>query len=166
MGKQTSILDYEEEVIDKVKNKATLAIDPGGAGGLAILDSSGIASAYKMPDTPKDLFDLLQGFCEANEVECYLEKVAGRPGMGGAAMFNFGKGYGHLEMALIALEIKTTTLSPQKWQKTMLIGTGSGLSKTEWKNKLKAKAQQLFPSLKVTLWNADALLILEYARNL
>jgi hypothetical protein len=37
--------------------------------------------------------------------------------------------------------------------------------KTEWKNKLKAEAQRRFPSIKVTLKNCDALLILEAAKQ-
>jgi hypothetical protein len=36
--------------------------------------------------------------------------------------------------------------------------------KTEWKNKLKAEAQRRFPTVKVTLKNCDALLILEVAK--
>ena len=38
------------------------------------------------------------------------------------------------------------------------------LGKTEWKNILKKKAQQLFPYAKVTLATSDALLICEYGR--
>ena len=142
-----------------------MAIDPGANGAIAIKTIRGIFS-HKMPDTPKDLFDLFKSFKEVFDVECMLEKVGGMPKMGGSSMFNFGQGYGYIEMALIANEIKTTTTSPQAWQKTMLIGTKSKLSTTEWKNKLKAKAQQLYPHIKVTLANADALLILEYAINL
>ena len=50
--------------------------------------------------------------------------------------------------------------------KCFQIGKSSG-SKTEWKNKLKAKAQQLFPvwSKRITLATADALLIAEYGRE-
>lgn len=147
------------------KPKAIIGIDPGANGAIAVLSDTGDVFSYKMPDTPKDLFDLLKGIKNKYHLECTLEKVGGMPKMGGSSMFNFGKGYGYLEMALIANEIKTTTVSPQAWQKTFLIGTKSKLSTTEWKNKLKAKAQQLYPSLKVTLGNADALLILEYAKN-
>ena len=87
------------------------------------------------------------------------------PGQGGSAMFNFGKGYGNLEMALLALKIPTVSVTPQVWQKALQLGTRSKtMSKTEWKNKLKAKAQQLFPYLKITLAISDALLICEYAR--
>ena len=38
-------------------------------------------------------------------------------------------------------------------------------SKSQWKNRLKAKAQQLFPKLKITLKTADAILIAEYCRR-
>jgi hypothetical protein len=50
---------------------------------------------------------------------------------------------------------------PQKWQGFLGLGKSEG-DKTKWKNKLKAKAQNLFPSLDVTLSTADALLLLEY----
>lgn len=146
--------------------KAILAIDPGANGCLAVLNASGDVFSYKMPDTPKDLFDLLKTLKNEYSIEATLEKVGGMPGNGGSRMFNFGQGYGYIEMALIALEIKTVTVSSQAWQKTFLIGTKSKMSTTEWKNKLKAKAQQLYPHLRVTLGNADALLILEYAKNL
>ena len=36
-----------------------------------------------------------------------------------------------------------------------------GETPTQWKNKLKAEAQRLFPDIRVTLKTADALLILE-----
>ena len=45
------------------------------------------------------------------------------------------------------------------------LGRSTGYSKTEWKNKLKAKAQQLFPGEKVTLATCDSLLIAEYGRK-
>lgn len=148
------------------KPKAIMSIDPGSNGCIAVLNASGDVFSYKMPDTPKDLFDLFKTLKNEYSIEATLEKVGGMPGNGGSRMFNFGQGYGYIEMALIALEIKTTTVSSQAWQKTFLIGTKSKMSTTEWKNKLKGKAQQLYPSLRVTLGNADALLILEYAKNL
>lgn len=69
-------------------------------------------------------------------------------------------------MALLALQIPTVTITPQSWQKALQLGTrAKDMSKTEWKNKLKAKAQQLFPYIKkITLAISDALLICEYAR--
>lgn len=141
-----------------------IGIDPGTNGGIAVLDDSGaVISLRKMPETPQDLLNHLRPFAE--DSRCTLEKVGGMPGNGGSAMFNFGKGYGHLEMALMSLKIPTETVTPQKWEKTYQLGSSRGVPKTEWKNKLKAKAQQMFPSQKITLAVCDALLIAEYGRR-
>ena len=71
-------------------------------------------------------------------------------------------------MALYALEIPTTKVTPAKWMKhySNQVGTSKGLSKTEWKNKLKGLAQMLYPSVKVTLNTADAILIANYGKTL
>ncbi len=156
----------EEQGMSFQKKDAIISIDPGSIGCVCLFKPSGDVISTKMPDTPKDLFDLLKSYVLEYNITCYMEKVQGLPGMGGSPMFNFGKGYGHLEMALLALEIKTVTTRPQEWQKVFGIGTKGKSSTTEWKNKLKAKCQQLYPQVKVTLWNADALLIGEWARNL
>lgn len=139
--------------------KIIIGIDPGANGGIAIVDGAEL-SAYNMPATPADLLAFIKQY-QDNAI-CYMEKVGGMPGNGGSAMFNFGKGYGHLEMALIAAGIPTVTVTPAKWQKHFQLGTGAGKTKTEWKNILKAKSQQLCPRLKVTLKTADAILIALY----
>lgn len=138
-----------------------LAIDPGQKGGLAVMDLTEhkIIAVTKMPATPTDLLDFITRY---GVDVCYLEKVGGMPGQSGSAMFNFGKGFGHIEMALLALHIPTVTVTPQKWQKHFQLGSSKGKTKTEWKNILKAKSQQLYPNIKVTLDIADALLIAEY----
>ncbi len=146
--------------------KKYIGIDPGKHGGIAVLDASGtVIEVAKMPETPQDLLSFLSRHKEGSV--CTLERVGGMPGNGGSAMFNFGKGYGHLQMALIALEIPTEDVTPNKWEKTYQLGSSGKFGKTEWKNRLKAKAQQLFPSLgkKITLATCDALLIAEYGRR-
>jgi hypothetical protein len=82
-------------------------------------------------------------------------------------MFKFGMGYGALRMALTALEIKYEEVPPQKWQKELGIVTRNKEreSHTQFKNRLKAKAQQLFPTMDVTLKTCDALLIAEFCRR-
>lgn len=141
-----------------------IGIDPGTNGGIAVLDDSGaVIFLRKMPETPQDLIDALRRF--SDDSCCTLEKVGGMPGNGGMAMFNFGKGYGHLEMALLSLKIPTETVTPQKWEKTYQLGSSRDVKKTEWKNRLKAKAQQLFPGERITLAVCDALLIAEYGRR-
>ena len=146
--------------------KRYIGIDPGVNGGIAVLSADGsVLCVTKMPPTPRDLFDFLSQYSE--DSFCVLERVGGLPGNGGSAMFNFGKGYGHLQMALVALGIPTEDVTPNKWEKVYQLGTSGKFSKTEWKNRLKGKAQQLFPSLvkKITLATCDALLIAEYGRR-
>lgn len=145
------------------KDRLIIGIDPGAAGGIGVysITQGRLIMAIKMPETPTDLLAFLK--LHSLNSKCYLEKVGGIPGNGANAMFNFGRGYGHLEMALLACRIPTETVTPQKWQKEFQLGgRGKTMSKTEWKNKLKAKAQQLFPTFNVTLTTCDAMLIALY----
>jgi hypothetical protein len=143
--------------------KNIIGIDPGGKGAIVVWTHLDTMEIHKMPETPQDVYDLLKVY-EANSV-CYLEKVGGMPGMGGSAMFNFGRGFGHIEMALLALRIPTEIVTPQKWQKELQMGNKGDRTKTEWKNHLKERAQQLFPDKKFTLDTADAALICEYGKR-
>ena len=143
--------------------KRYIGIDPGKHGGIAVMGADGeVIDVVKMPETPQDLLDFLEQY--KDDSFCTLERVGGMPGNGGSAMFNFGKGYGHLQMALLALHIPTEDVTPNKWEKTYQLGSSGKYTKTEWKNRLKAKAQQMFPHLgkKITLATCDALLICEY----
>ena len=146
--------------------KRYIGIDPGKHGGIAVMGADGeVLEVVKMPETPQDLLDFLEQY--KDDSFCTLERVGGMPGNGGSAMFNFGKGYGHLQMALLALHIPTEDVTPNKWEKTYQLGSSGKYTKTEWKNRLKTKAQQMFPHLgkKVTLATCDALLICEYGRR-
>lgn len=142
-----------------------IAIDPGKNGGIAVYSTTKkeILLVTKMPATPLELLDLFAKY--GSDAVCYLEKVGGMPGNGGSAMFNFGRGFGQIEMALLCCEIPTVEVTPQKWQKELQLGTKGTKTNTEWKNKLKTRAQQLFPSIRITLAVADALLILQYGIN-
>ena len=146
--------------------KRYIGIDPGKHGGIAVMGADGeVLEVVKMPETPQDLLDFLEQY--KDDSFCTLERVGGMPGNGGSAMFNFGKGYGHLQMALLALHIPTEDVTPNKWEKTYQLGSSGKYTKTEWKNRLKAKAQQMCPHLgkKITLATCDALLICEYGRR-
>ena len=152
--------------------KTIIAIDPGASGGIAVREYNGSTKAINMPETYQDIYNTLYGICKQNigddldfDFVCYLEDVGkGIPGQSSKATASFARHCGHLEMALYALQIPIEKILPSRWQKTLGIGKGSDCAdKREWKNKLKCKAQELYPQIKVTLKNADALLMLHYA---
>ena len=144
------------------------AVDPGKSGGIAVRYAGDKVQAYKMPPTEGDLRDLfVRLYNPDNPTVAYVEKVGGYiggPGAPGSAMFNFGRNHGFTLGVLSALYIRTELITPQQWQKRLSLGTSKGMKPTEWKNKLKAEAQRRFPDMTVTLYTADALLILEATR--
>lgn len=148
-----------------------IAIDPGASGGIAFSHNSGSVASHNMPDTVRDLVDLLRdaGSEGAEHVTVYLEKVGGYVGGAGApgsAMFSFGKNVGIVEGIIATLGYRLISPTPQVWQKALSLGNSkSHASKTAWKNHLKNRAQQLYPQTKVTLATADALLIHHAAKE-
>lgn len=137
--------------------KAYIGFDPGKSGGIGVVrDGKGLA--YKMPETERDLWDLVYDLRNINDgdVEACIEKVHAMPGQGVTSMFNFGMGYGALRMAVIAAGIPFRDVTPQAWQKALGCQTGGD------KNVSKAKAQQFFPDIKITHAIADALLMAKW----
>lgn len=147
-----------------------LGVDPGASGGIVSIRGN-LVAATKMPETEQDVWTLVSSHSHlfGESTFAALEKVGGYVGDGGnpgSAMFKFGASYGGLRMALTAARIPFEEVTPQSWQKGLAIPKREkGESKTDWKNRLKRKAQQLFPSVEVTLATADALLIAEYCRR-
>lgn len=144
-----------------------IAIDPGASGGIASVTVNGMVDAFKMPETEGDVLNKLRNLRTYHDT-LVLEQVGGYvggTGSPGSAMFNFGRGFGFLLGVAMTLGYKIIMVRPQAWQKALSLGNSKGVTKTEWKNKLKAEAQRRFPKLSVTLSTADALLILEYGRT-
>jgi hypothetical protein len=139
-----------------------IAIDPGQAGGIAWRDQDGHVHAENMPPTFTDIADRLRELrLQLNDPSCLMEKTGGyMPGNAAPASIKFGRHNGHLEMALYCMGIPTIQISPQKWQKRL--GT-MPKDKTARKNKIKTDMACLYPAIKVTLKNADALGILTVA---
>lgn len=138
-----------------------IGIDPGQSGGIALV-SDGFAFADKMPETEADTAELLWNtlaFKAGGKAMCFIEAVHSMPKQGVASSFKFGRSYGFLRGLLIGLKIPFEEITPQVWQKEMNCRTGGN------KNVSKAKAQQLWPALKITHATADSLLIAECARR-
>lgn len=147
-------------------NLLVIAIDPGVNGGIA-WKWEGKVVAIKMPPTTIDCVELLRKLSKTSRwVELYLEEpplFAGKaiPGSAiGKLMFNTGI----LAGAAYALKFKVKLVRPTVWMKTHTFGNKGELTRTAWKNKLKDEAASIYPDgVPVTLWSADALLILDSA---
>lgn len=146
-----------------------IGIDPGQSGGIARWVMGGMVG-YKMPETERDIYDTLIT-CHADDASAivYIESVHSFPGQGVASSFKFGQGYGFLRGLITALGVRVEHVSPQKWQKyyglkprSQCPGSTDSERARHHKHLLKAKAQQLFPKLDVTLATCDALLIAHY----
>ena len=143
-----------------------LAIDPGASGGLAFGDTASAKdpALHAMPETVHDLAELIRD----SEVEhAFVELVGGYIGKAqpASSAFVFGENYGKIQGILATIGIPFTLVRPQKWQLALSLGNSKGMKKHEWKAKLKAKAQQLYPSVKITLQTADALLLWHLAQQ-
>lgn len=165
-------------------DRLVMAADPGKAGALVW----GLSlERYRWAKYPDNLEDLKKLFDEVHrdfpgsyqKRVAFLEKNTGyMAGMktstkrkgeedeeSGAvspkSMFSFGRVTGHLECAFVFEGFEVREVSPLKWMNAALIVTGQKkvLGERQWKRHLKEKAQERFPLEKVTLANADALLI-------
>jgi len=145
-----------------------IGVDPGGSGAIAAIDEDGLIFAvHKNDATERDVWEFVKDVKAQTKGECFavIERVGAMPGQGVHSMFVFGQSYGFLRGLLIAAEIPFVEVSPAKWQQALGCPTRGKLSKTQHKNRLKAKAQQRWPHVKMTLAIADALLLAEYARR-
>lgn len=141
-----------------------LGLDPGKSGGIALVNEIGQPMlVHNMPETERDVWDLIGGirreYGKHYPIHCMVENVASSPQQGVVSAFTFGKGLGMLRMAVICSGIPMEAITPGKWQNELNCKTGGD------KNISKSRAQELFPHLRVTHFNADALLIAEYCRR-
>lgn len=110
--------------------KTILGIDPGLNGALAFMDDHELL-IYDIPTLAierngknKRQIDLqkLASILRIYKIDhCYLENVNAMPGQGVSSMFQMGRGYGQIEMALAALCIPVTYVTPQKWKKSLAV---------------------------------------------
>lgn len=148
--------------------KLIIAIDPGVSGGIAIGVDSPVL--HPMPETVHDIAELIHCAQASADypVEARVELVGGFIGKAQPASraFVFGQSYGQVLGVLAALQIPVHLVRPQKWQALLDIGNSRGCSKKHiWKAKLRDHAQRLFPTQKVTLKTADALLLWHLAQQ-
>ena len=163
-----------------------VGVDPGASGGIAavgcrtvIVGAGGdsgrlhkygeveILEVWSIKNrTLHDIWTILDNLESlAPCPRAYLESVHSMPRDGVRSAFSFGKSYGNLEAFLVAAGIPFERVTPSVWQKEFGLIKRKGETHTEKKNRHKALAQEMFPSVKVTHAISDALLLAEYGRR-
>lgn len=140
-----------------------IGLDPGMSGAAVLLRPDGSTDIARFDKlTQADIAEtLMEWWNEDPNIApfAFLEKVHAMPKQGVSSTFKFGMGFGFLIGCLTCTKIPFEFVTPNTWQKAL-----SCQSKGD-KNVTKAKAQQLFPQLKIIHAIADALLIAEFGRR-
>ena len=138
-----------------------LGIDPGIHGCISFIDKYNPETpiSFKMKDlTTKDISDILKEY-SSRTAYAVLEKVNAMPKQGVVSVWKFSGSYHTLLMGLYCHDYSFDLIRPVEWQKDMGCLTGGD------KNVSKARAQQLFPGIKITHDTADSLVIASYCKK-
>lgn len=148
-----------------MSEKIFIGCDPGQEGGFVVLSGDGrVLEVFKTPQTRDDFRERLGKYTDKH-CFCLLEKVGCRPTNGAKSNFTFGVNVERLLYTLQLCKISYQEVTPQTWMKSYMLKKEKGETSTFWKNRLKRKAQELFPKSEIVLWNSDAFLIAEYCRR-
>ena len=159
-----------------MKISAVIGIDPGAAGGLAVFIPGQNTKALKMPKDITDLRGFFAYYVENYKPIVFLEKLSVRPDdvMVQGDRAALGKLYRvqkmmanfeHLKALIETAGIPYVLVHPLSWQtKLKLRVRGQHEEKADRKRRYKDAAAQYYPGVDVTLWNADALLLMHFGR--
>lgn len=147
-----------------------IGVDPGKHGAIAVYyphNQKVVVENFLGDDDAFEVVSKVHDFCsiERHGVVAYMELVGGfikGSPASGSSMFNFGNNFGFWRGLFRMAKIPLHLVRPQKWQAGFSLGKTKGM---ERKRALKDAASRIYPNLKCTLANADALLILDYARR-
>jgi len=139
-----------------------LGLDPGRRGRFALIDADQHAiEVCSLPKTEKDIVDHIERVVRQHEIAGWLVKAVVEkitPFGHKTAIHRLGESAGFLRCCLYWLEVPFVERTPQQWQRQL------GFSSKGDINVVKAKAQEIFPSVAVTHSTSSALLLAECAR--
>jgi hypothetical protein len=155
-----------------------LGIDPGASGGIAVVTADGVVDRL----IPRKKVESVAALWAVFDDLPYVTRAAverntgyvggyagvlpgGLTGNTGSSMFKLGVSYGSYLMALAASGIPYDEVMPATWQRGVGVDPRRGATKTEFKNRLRERAAELFPGVRVTLQVSDALLVAEFCRR-
>ena len=142
-------------------DKIYIGIDPGKAGAICFLMGDDIKT-FKCPATTHDMAEELILSQNIRKCTAIVEKVHSFPGQGVRSVWTFAENYGTWLGILSALHIQYKLITPVTWMKFYSVPR---MERKDRKNYLKQLAQQMYPDHKVTLYNADAILLANYLKK-
>lgn len=160
----------------KITINCVIGVDPGANGGIAIFIPGTKTKVVKMPKDITDLRDFFAYYRENFNPIVFLEKLSVRPDdvTADGSRANMGKmyriqklmaNYEHLKALIETAGIPYVMVHPASWQtKLKLRIQGVHEEKADRKRRYQEHAGKLYPGINVTLWNADALLIMHFGR--
>ena len=142
---------------------ATLGIDPGVNGGVAVLRPDGsirLLEPFRPSMTHGELVEVVRDAVHALHEDLsrsvFVEKVGTMPHDGRKGANTFGRVDGLIRGALIMAHYPPVDVLPMQWQAALNCLTGGN------KNVTKRRAHEIWPSVKWTHAIADAALIARY----
>lgn len=155
-----------------MKVDCIIGIDPGASGGIAVKRDGDLMKVYKMPKDMRELTVLMNHYKDISEHPLvFIEKVQLHHGdmsneVPGKAfqiqkmLANFQQLKDFVEFA----EVPFIQVHPMSWQSFLKLRK-KGEEKKDRKNRYKNFAQQLYPEIRATLWNADAMLMVRFGEK-
>lgn len=149
-------------------------IDPGASGSMSVIDETGklIGCTRFNKGTDKEIYEFMSEMSMLGQLFCVKERVWAMPStdsegrkMGASTSFTFGENNGFIRGLLVGCQIAYEESTPQTWQKSFGMKKDKGEGQTDYKRRLRQKAEELFPAIKITNDMADSLLIAEYCRR-
>ena len=159
---------------EQVNKLCLIGIDCGANGGIAIKTPNNDKSVVRMPQDIRDLRDILQHYADNYQTLVIVEKLSVRTddidlsaenkkaAMG--KLFRIQKmiaNFEHIKAIIEACGLPYVLVHSYSWQ-TKLGLRIKGEEKHARKLRYREIAQEHNPDIRVTLWNSDALLILEF----
>lgn len=160
----------------KITINCVIGIDPGANGGIAIFIPGQHTKALKIPKDLTELRDFFAYYMDNYKPIVFLEKLSVRPDdvvvQGDRAamgkLYRIQKlmaNFEHLKALVEIAGIPYVMVHPMTWQTTLKLRVrGQHEEKADRKRRYQKHAAKLYPGVKVTLWNADAMLLMHFGR--
>jgi len=159
-----------------MSNSIYIGIDPGLAGGIALILDVGNYIVFDMPIVkvgkynklvPKKIRDIItgSGTYKLENCFCVIEKSQAMPGQGVCSMHTIGLNYGIIVGILVGLGVDYIEISSRKWQKEFFKPGDTKVKSVGIASNLFSNCEFVTKRGRKIDGRADAMLMAEYGRR-